>query len=748
MIIKQKHTLLLKIPHLTSGETSDNLKHTSFRAGFLRAVGVIHNRLLANRIIELSARCAAGRFFAVLIMISIILPCISAADVHASIAENATVTATEANIRKDHGTTSQIAIRVNSGQRAFVGDLVTITGDPSGYNSWYAVSVIVGGIQYDGYIVSTFVQKDPTGLDPAFETAISGFPESYKQSLRSLHQAHPSWIFNPVNIGTDWNTVVAAESTLGISLIPDLVDDAWKSKEPGAYDWTTNTYIVFDGSSWVNASKGVVAYYLDPRNFTNESNVFQFLNLSYDAATQTQDAVQTLLNGSFMASNQIADATGAPISYAQAFIQAGAASGSSPFQLVSRVIQEVSMAGSRSTSGTEPGYEGYFNYYNIGASSAADPVILGLTYAMCGSSNISTPMAPETQAVYMIPWNSPYRSIVGGAIYISSNYILKGQNTLYLQKFDVTDGGNGFYKHQYMTNIQAMTGESLTLYNAYSKSGLLSLPLTFNIPVYTGMPDTPADLPAKTGSTAIRNFVTRFYELCLNRTPDEGGLTYWTSGLQAGIYTAADSAKYFVFSPEFLNRNVSNDEYITIMYKAFFNRDPDSGGKAYWISLMDSGMSRYYILSNFVNSQEFANLSSLSGISPGNLALSSPADLYPQITAFVTRFYKICLNRMPDTDGLNHWVEQLQIRNLAGANVARDIVTSPEFVNRGTSSDDYVEILYQAFFNRASEPSGKAYWVARLNAGTTRYSVLVGFVNSQEFTNVCNTYGINRGMLS
>lgn len=444
-----------------------------------------------------------SRFMALFLACCLLLSCLYSSSVHAELATNAKITASSANIRSAPGTAAtNVIATVASGTRVAAGEVVTISGDPSGYNYWCRISFIVNGAQLDGYIVNSYILRDPTTTDNSFEAAIAVFPESYKQSLRSLHEAHPSWTFRAVNVGTDWNTVVASESTIGTSLIIKSVDDSWKSTDNGAYNWLTNTYTPYDGSSWVNASKDVVAYYLDPRNFLSETYIFQFLNLSYDATTQTQDAVQKLLNNTFMASTLITDpTTGLQTTYAQAFMQAGAASGASPYQLVSRVIQEVSVQGSRSTSGTETGYVGFYNFYNIGASSSIDPVVLGLAFAAYGSNNPGQyPMSLENQGKYWIPWNSPYRSIVGGAIYMANNYIQKGQNTPYFQKFDVTDDGNGTYQHQYMTNIQAMTGESTTLYNAYSKSSILDVPLTFNIPVYSNMPTEAVPLPAKSGS--------------------------------------------------------------------------------------------------------------------------------------------------------------------------------------------------------------------------------------------------------
>lgn len=445
----------------------------------------------------------AFRLFGVFLAGILILSCVSASIVHAELVTIAKVSVTSANVRSAPGTTATTVVAtlpINT--RVAAGEVVTITADPSGNNIWCKISVMVSGTQIDGYIVNSFLLKDPTTNDPAFEDAIAGFPESYKQSLRSLHEAHPSWVFNMVNVGTDWNTVVAAESTIGISLITSSVDDSWKSTDMMAYNWLTNTYTPYDGTSWVNASPDIVGYYLDPRNFLSDTYVFQFLNLSYDAASQTQDAVQKLLDPTFMASALVTDsATGAQIPYAQAFMQAGAASGASPYQLVSRIIQEVSPQGSRSTSGIEPDFIEFYNFFNIGASSSPDPVILGLTYAVNGSNNpVSYLMSEENKVKYLIPWNSQYRSIIGGAAYISSNYIQKGQYTMYFQKFDVNDDGNGTYRHQYMTNVQAMVGESTTLYSAYSKSSILDVPLTFSIPVYANMPETAVSQPASTGN--------------------------------------------------------------------------------------------------------------------------------------------------------------------------------------------------------------------------------------------------------
>ena len=148
---------------------------------------------------------------------------------------------------------------------------------------------------------------------------------------------------------------------------------------------------------------------------------------------------------------------------------------------------------SSSVSGNVAGYKGIYNFYNIGASDSAGggAIAKGLKWASSGST-------------YSRPWNSPHKSIVGGASYIGKNYINKGQNTLYLQKFNVTP--NGRYTHQYMTNVEAPNSEATKVKNAYG-DGKKDIPLVFSIPVYNNMPDEVCEVP--TGGKNPNNFLKK-----------------------------------------------------------------------------------------------------------------------------------------------------------------------------------------------------------------------------------------------
>lgn len=324
--------------------------------------------------------------------------------------------------------------------------------------------------------------------DAAFENSIAAFPDSYKPALRELHEQHPNWIFTPVDTGLDWSYVLDQECVLGRSLVNGGALDSWKSMEKGAYDFTTNTWYGLDGS-WVAASRSIVSYYLDPRNFLDDTYIFMFENLSYNPAVHNITGVKNILSGTFMSGSYVCPDTGETLGYAETFMEAAEKSGVSPYHLAARCRNEQGVKGAPQSLGTTPGYEGYFNFFDVQAYATSN-----LTAAQMGCRYAMT-----TNSAYMLPWTNQYRSIVGGSIFLGTGYITKGQDTLYLQKFDVTDGGNGYFYHQYMTCIFGQASEAVSLKNAYN-SKVLASALEFKIPVYSNMPSTPAVKPTSSGN--------------------------------------------------------------------------------------------------------------------------------------------------------------------------------------------------------------------------------------------------------
>lgn len=142
------------------------------------------------------------------------------------------------------------------------------------------------------------------------------------------------------------------------------------------------------------------------------------------------------------------------------------------------------------------------------------------------------------------------KALTGGAQYISQNYILKGQDTLYLQKFDVDASYNGLYSHQYQQNITAPMTEGGKIRTAYSQTNALENPFVFKIPVYNNMPATACPSPDDQDNTAtaaaLRAFVVRLYEDALGRTSyQDSEIDYWYQALRNGEKTGAEVAQGF-----------------------------------------------------------------------------------------------------------------------------------------------------------------------------------------------------------
>ena len=130
------------------------------------------------------------------------------------------------------------------------------------------------------------------------------------------------------------------------------------------------------------------------------------------------------------------------------------------------------------------------------------------------------------------------------------------------------------------------------------------------------------------------------------------------------------------------------------------------------------------------------------GTGSATLNITIATSVRLQVNAFVTGFYQNCLNRAPDAAGLSSWTTSLMSKAKSGSDVARGFALSQEFLNRNLTDSAFLDVLYQAFFNRAADPGGKAGWQTQLSAGVLREDVLYGFIQAQEFNNLCGTYNI------
>lgn len=350
------------------------------------------------------------------------------------------------------------------------------------------------GYTYRGYYCNANLTTGLLTDELKREFTDLGFPESYFEKLAILKQAHPNWKFRSIDTKLDFKTAINSLNIAGWSLVQKSASNnyAYMDIDSTSFDYKNNDYIPYDSkdsdNAWYNANKETIAYYLDPRNFLIDMYIFQFEGLSFDNSISDENLNKTITE---VFKNDYLS------KFTNDFVEAGKISLVSPVYLASLAKQEVggSTAPTSAISGNVSGYEGYYNFYNIGAYSSGNPVINGLIFAK------------GYEELVQRPWNTEYKAIVGGALWIKENYIGAGQDTSYFKKWNVihdylVDKGeieNPFsnYTHQYMTNIMAPASEARTTYKSYYSTGILDSEFTFYIPVFNNMYDT--SLPTQGG---------------------------------------------------------------------------------------------------------------------------------------------------------------------------------------------------------------------------------------------------------
>lgn len=122
----------------------------------------------------------------------------------------------------------------------------------------------------------------------------------------------------------------------------------------------------------------------------------------------------------------------------------------------------------------------------------------------------------------------------------------------------------------------------------------------------------PADLitslqasPAWDGNAGMN---ARLYRAAFLRNPDTNGLDYWVRKRWAGAGPVS-IANHFTASSEFTAKYgaLSTNDFVTQIYRNVFDRDPDPGGRAYWVKKLSGGAGRGQMLYELSNSSEYRN---------------------------------------------------------------------------------------------------------------------------------------------
>ena len=335
-----------------------------------------------------------------------------------------------------------------------------------------------------------------------------GFPEDYAERLVELQFRHRDWVFEPVQISDlTWDRIVEKELTPSWNLVP-------AGKSYAAY--CAKNAKAYDSGAWYQASREAIAYFMDPRNWLDEREIFMFETLQFDEKAQTPEAVERTLSKTFMANAKCGGAKG---TFAELLVDVGRRLKVSPVFLAGRLASEQGLGtpqsfgtigdylvglstnaaakvgdadiwGRRFTRGGAAtkkvvakgaaAYNGYYNFFNFRAYG------LGLFEIKYNAWVEAT--ADETRAKYLGPWDTQAKAIEGGSMKIKERYIDTHRHTRYFQKFSVLPAAGEFRWKQYMQNILAPLTEARNTAKAYEAAGACDAPYRFLIPVYIAMP--------------------------------------------------------------------------------------------------------------------------------------------------------------------------------------------------------------------------------------------------------------------
>lgn len=331
-------------------------------------------------------------------------------------------------------------------------------------------------------LTSIIIQNKTYAVTQSFSTDIDNINESkypgIKTKIKQLQSQYPNWKFKILYTGLDWNSVITNEYTGHGSSPKNLVYKT--SNYQGQWICAICGEKGYDNGNWKCASEQAIKYMMDPRNSINASDIFQFEELTNSGCDI--NTLKSMTNGTFLEGHE------------QGIINASNNNNVNAYYIVARLIQEQGKSGTVLAKGTgyNGQYIGYYNAFNIAASgnSTAEILTNALAYAQKKG------------------WTTLDASINGGISFLAKQYIQKGQNTLYLQKFDV-EATNGLYSNQYMQNILAAQNEGTTLRNTYININSMSSSHTFIIPVYENMPSGTCSRPDTNGTSTTEKDVVK-----------------------------------------------------------------------------------------------------------------------------------------------------------------------------------------------------------------------------------------------
>ncbi len=383
------------------------------------------------------------------------------------------------NIRKSPSTSSGSSGRVSTVNTTVLGSKKdsknTINPETKKEYIWYNVTLNYLGEDITGYVREDLIDIHTYTIADTFKEQLALFPKSYKSYLKELNEKYPNWVFISEKVPQNFADSVALQDNLFYKLVKTDYNSL-RSLRKGCYNWSTGKFVETDSGGWYGASREVIAFYMDPRNFLNINNIFIFMQQSYDSKIQTLDSVKDIVKDTFLDS-KISDKNDEYYnkSYAEVILIAAKKSLVNPLVLAATILQEQGTKGSTLSKGAEYNKTTVYNFFNFGAAGSTALQVLN----------------SGKEFAYSRGWTTPSKSIIGGAISYENGYHSRGQDTYFYKNFNVLHPYET--NHQYAQNVADSVNSAKFLKNIYSEMN--DAKLYFRIPVFEDLPTDVSTLP-------------------------------------------------------------------------------------------------------------------------------------------------------------------------------------------------------------------------------------------------------------
>lgn len=230
--------------------------------------------------------------------------------------------------------------------------------------------------------------------------------------------------------------------------------------------------------------------------------------------------------------------------------------------------------------------------------------------------------------------------------------------------------------------------------------------------------------------------VQQLYIALWGRPADPGGLSYWGNILATDPTAIPTIAETFKNSQEYaaLYGGKPNAAIVDTMYQHLFGHSPSGAQLAEASAMLDAGTTIGNVITGIINSAAAADATVLGLKVNAATALTASLDTPTEQIAFATD-----AGRATARQYLAH-VDDGQSLYATTTPFALSLVTNDIIALRPWSRpalvDEQVQELYVAYFSRAAEPGGHAYWAELLDGDPNNANLMViggSFAGSQEY---------------